>query len=130
MGPAPDERGFTHIDPEGQRIATALARGKIEVVPRPAGMPESLKGAGDFRTMWLYRPRAAARNVRVPTLIIDQEHEEYGGRESSGLAAKHAIPSGTEVAYHVFPGTHYDIYDKNYRASAQLARDWFLAHLH
>jgi dienelactone hydrolase len=129
MGQAPDAHGFTHMDPEGQRVATAMARGEIDVVPRPKGMPDSLKGAGDFRTMWLYAPRIAARNIRVPTLIIDQEHEEYGGRENSGLAAKNAIPAGSTVKYHVYPGTHYDIYDRNYRASAELARDWFVAHL-
>ncbi|MGE0623819.1 MAG: alpha/beta hydrolase [Pseudomonadales bacterium] len=129
MGPAPDAQGFAHMDAEGQQIATAMARGEIDVVPRPKGMPDSLKGAGDFRTMWRYLPRVAARNIRVPTLIIDQEDEEYGGRENSGLAAKHAIPASTTVAYHVFPGTHYDIYEKNYRESARLARDWFLEHL-
>jgi hypothetical protein len=65
----------------------------------------------------------------VPTLIIDQEDEEYGGRENSGLAAKNAIPNTTIVKYHVFPGTHYDIYEKNYRESGQMARDWFTEHL-
>jgi uncharacterized protein len=129
MGPVPDTHGFTHCDPEGQRIATAMARGEIDIVPRPAGMPDSLQGAGDLRTMWRYAPRLAAARIRVPTLIIDQEHEEYGGRENSGLAAQQAIPPGTRVVYHVFPGTHYDIYDKNYTASAQLARDWFVEHL-
>lgn len=79
--------------------------------------------------MWRYLPRAAAANIRVPTLIIDQEREEYGGRENSGLAAKNAIPDTTIVKYHVFPGTHYDIYEKNYRESAKMARDWFTQHL-
>ncbi len=129
MGQAPDADGFSHMDPEGQRIATAMARGELDVVPRPKGMPDSLKGAGDYRTMWLYLPRIAARNIRVPTLIIDQEEEEYGGRENSGLAARNEIPGSTKVAYHVFPGTHYDIYDRNYLESAQMARDWFLEHL-
>lgn len=67
--------------------------------------------------------------MRVPTLIIDQQDEEYGGRENSGLAAKNAIPSTTHVEYQVLPGTHYDIYDKNYKRSAQLARDWFVRYL-
>lgn len=129
MGQAADARGFTHIDPEGQRVASAMARGELDIVPRPAGMPDSLKGAGDSRTLWLYRPRTLAANVRVPTLIIDQEHEEYGGRENSGLAAKNAIPAGTHVEYHVLPGTHYDIYDKNYTQSARLARAWFEKYL-
>jgi hypothetical protein len=79
--------------------------------------------------MWLYRPRAAATHIRVPTLIIDQQEEEYGGRENSGLAAKAGIPGDTQLAYHVLPGTHYDVYDKNYLRSAELARDWFLEHL-
>ncbi len=129
MGPALEQNGFAAIPPEGQQIGSAMARGEVDVVPRPAGMPDSLKGAGDFRTMWRYLPRVAAGNIKVPTLIIDQEEEEYGGRENSGLAAKQAIPSSTKVAYHVFPGSHYDIYDKNYQESAKLARAWFREHL-
>jgi dienelactone hydrolase len=129
MGSAPDERGFTALPPEGQKIASAMARGEVHVVPRPEGMPDSLKGAADLRTMWQYLPRVAAANVKVPTLILDQEDEEYGGRENSGLAAKNALPSSTIVQYHVFPGTHYDIYSKNYEESARMARDWFIEHL-
>lgn len=129
MGSVPDERGFTAIVPEGQQIASAMSRGEVDVVPRPASMPDSLIGAGDFRTMWRYLPRVAAANIKVPTLIIDQEEEEYGGRENSGLAARNAIPESTIVKYHVFPGSHYDIYDKNYTESARMAREWFLEHL-
>lgn len=129
MGPQPDAQGFAAPAPQVQRIASAMARGEIDALPRPKEQPESLKGIGDFRTMWRYLPRAAAANIRVPTLIIDQEHEEYGGRENSGLAAKNAIPDTTIVKYHVFPGTHYDIYEKNYRESAKMARDWFTQHL-
>lgn len=129
MGPEPDADGFTHPSPEGQNIATAMSRGEVDVVPRPQGIPDSLKGAGDMRTMWRYAPRLAARNIRVPTLIIDQEEEEYGGRENSGLAAKSAIPDSTVVEYHVLPGTHYDIYDKNLEESARLACDWFTRYL-
>jgi dienelactone hydrolase len=57
MGQAPDTRGFTHMGPEGQRVGAAMARGEMTQVPRPAGMPDSLKGAGDARTLWLYQPR-------------------------------------------------------------------------
>ena len=129
MGPPVDDRGFAQIPSDAQGMASAMARGQVEVISRPEGQPASLKGAADVRTMWLYRPRAAAAHIRAPTLIIDQEEEEYGGRENSGLAAKNAIPAGTTVAYHVLPGTHYDVYDKNYLRSAELARDWFLEHL-
>ena len=79
MGPALEDDGFAAIPEEGQSIGTAMAKGEVDVVPRPAGMPESLKGAGDFRTMWRYLPRVAAGNITAPTLIIDQEEEEYGG---------------------------------------------------
>ncbi len=129
MGQAVDANGYPAVPDEARAVGNALARGDCEVVPRPADMPDSLRGVGDVRTLWRYLPRVAARNIRVPTLIIDQEIEEYGGRENSGLAAKAAIPSTTRVAYHVFPGTHYDVYSKNYEASATLARDWFLEHL-
>ena len=129
MGPAPDQNGFAAPAPQVQELASAMARGEIDSLPRPKEQPESLKGIGDFRTMWRYLPRVAAASIRVPTLIIDQEQEEYGGRENSGLAAKNAIPATTIVKYHVFPGTHYDIYEKNYRESGKLARDWFSEHL-
>ena len=129
MGPAPDQNGFAAPAPQVQKLASAMARGEIDALPRPKEQPESLKGIGDFRTMWRYLPRVAAAHIRVPTLIIDQEQEEYGGRENSGLAAKNAIPSTTIVKYHVFPGTHYDVYEKNYRESGKLARDWFIEHL-
>lgn len=129
MGQAVDADGYPVVPAEAQAVGNALARGEREFVPRPEGMPDSLRGVGDARTLWRYLPRVAARNIRVPTLIIDQEIEEYGGRENSGLAAKAAIPSTTRVEYHVFPGSHYDIYSKNYEASAKLARDWFLEHL-
>ncbi len=129
MGPAPDARGFTAMDADAQRIASRMARGEVPIVPRPSGVPEALKGSPDVRTMWQYLPRVAAANIKVPTLILDQAEEEYGGRENSGLAARNAMPTTTMVDYHVFPGTHYDIYDKNYRDSARMARDWFTAHL-
>lgn len=129
MGQAADEQGFTHVSPEGQQVASRMARGELETIPRSPDLPESLKGAGDPRTLWLYRPRTGAANIRVPTLIIDQEHEEYGGRENSGLAARDAIPPETPVEYHVLPGSHYDIYGKNFEHSAALARDWFIKHL-
>lgn len=129
MGPAPDHNGLIDPGEAVQQLGAAMTRGDFLQVPRPAEQPESLNGVGDFRTMWRYQPRVKARNVQAPTLIIDQEEEEYGGKENSGLAAKNAIPDTTEVAYHVLPGSHYDVYDKNYRESARLARDWFTRHL-
>ncbi len=129
MGSATDESGFAAVPREGQKLGSAMARGEVEVVPRPEAMPEALRGAGDVRTLWRYLPRIAAANVKAPTLILDQEEEEYGGRENSGLAAKNAIPQDTVVKYHAFPGTHYDVYDKNYKESARMARDWFVEHL-
>ena len=90
---------------------------------------ESLQGIGDFRTMRRYHPRTAAANIKVPILILDQEEEEYGGRENSGLAALNALAEKTVQKYHVFPGTHYDIYNKNYKESADMALAWFQEHL-
>ena len=114
---------------DGQALGAAMAKGELWSVPRSPEMPESLKGAGDSRTLWRYLPRVAARTISAPTLILDQEDEEYGGRENSGQAAHEALPPSTTSHYHVFPGGHYAIYDKNYRAAAAMARDWFLKHL-
>lgn len=129
MGRPLNADGFANIPEEGQVIAGKMARGEVDIVPRPAGMADSLKGAGDFRTMWQYLPRVAAANIKVPTLIMDQEEEEYGGRENSGLAAKNTIPASTTVKYHVFPGGHYDVYKKNQPESARMALEWFSGHL-
>lgn len=129
MGEAADSAGFVTPLAEVTQLGAAMTRGELHQVPRPPAQPASLMGVGDFRTMWRYRPRVAAASIRVPTLILDQEEEEYGGRESSGLAAKQAIPDSTTVEYHVFPGTHYDIYEKNYKESARMARDWLVKHL-
>ena len=124
-----DANGFTSLDEEGQRVASALARGEIDVIPRSPGTPESLKGVADIRTMWLYRTREAAKKVVAPILIIDQEVEEYGGRENAGFAAKNALPASTIAEYHVFPGTHYDIYGTNLARGIELALDWFKRYL-
>lgn len=125
MGPLATEE----LSPEVEARAAQMARGEIDMVPRPESQPDSLVGVGDFRTMRRHHPRQAAANIHVPILIIDQEEEEYGGRENSGLAALNALPEKTIRKYHVFPGTHYDIYDRNYKESADMARDWFLEHL-
>ncbi len=114
---------------EVEALAAAMARGEIDLIPKPEGQPENLSGVGDSRTMRRFHPRQAAANIHVPILILDQEEEEYGGREAAGLAALNALPEKTIRKYHVFPGTHYDIYDKNYKESADMARDWFLEHL-
>jgi dienelactone hydrolase len=129
MGPAPGPDGLLTPDIGVQKLAAAMTRGELAIVPRPPEQPESLNGVGDFRTMWRYQPRVKARNIRAPTLIIDQEDEEYGGRENSGLAARNAIPDSTDVSYQVLPGSHYDVYENNYQQSARLARDWFVRHL-
>ena len=129
MGQREDLAGADQLVAAAQAVATKMSRGQIETVPLPEGQPEALKGAGDYRSMIRYFPRAAAKNIRVPILIIDQEKEEYGGRENSGLAAYEAVKDNTICKYHVFPGTHYDIYEKNYRASGTMAREWFLEHL-
>lgn len=129
MGQREDLEGAEGILEAAQNLATNMSRGELHMIPRPETQPEALRGVGDYRTMVRYLPRAAAKNITVPILIIDQEEEEYGGRENSGLAAYEAVKDNTVCKYHYFPGTHYDIYDKNYKASADMARDWFLEHL-
>lgn len=129
MGQHQDLLGAEELYASVQDVATRMSRGELDTVPAPPDQPESLNGIGDFRTMVRYFPRAAAKNIRVPILILDQEEEEYGGRENSGLAAYELIKDNTVCKYHVFPGSHYDIYEKNYKASADMGRDWFVEHL-
>ena len=112
-----------------QRMADK-ARGAIDPpIPQGLDAPPGLKGTPDVARMLFNRPLDAAARIRVPTLFIDAENEEYGGPEIQGGAAFEIVRRNAVAERHTFPCTHYEVYDRFYDPALKLALDWFEKHL-
>ncbi|WP_428396099.1 alpha/beta hydrolase [Lichenicoccus sp.] len=112
-----------------QRMADK-ARGAIDPpIPQGLDAPPGLKGTPDVARMLFNRPLDAAARIRVPTLFIDAENEEYGSPDVQGKAAFEIVRRNAVAARHSFPCTHYEVYDRFYEPSLKLALDWFEKHL-
>lgn len=107
------------------------ARGLIDPVVPQDGLDASpgLKGTPDIARMVGHSPLEAARKVRVPVLVIDAEFEELVDRKEHGFAAHTIIKKNAPSEYHTFPGTHYEVYDRFYEPSVELALGWYEKHL-
>ena len=112
-----------------QRMADK-ARGAIDPpIPQGLDAPPGLKGTPDVARMLFNRPLDAAARIRVPTLFIDAENEEYGAPEIQGGAAFEIVRRNAVAERRSFPCTHYEVYDRFYDPSLKLALDWFEKHL-
>ena len=112
-----------------QRMADK-ARGAIDPpIPQGLDAPPGLKGTPDVARMLFNRPVDAAARIRVATLFIDAENEEYGAPEVQGGAAFEIVRRNAVAERHTFPCTHYEVYDRFYEPSLKLALDWFKKHL-
>ena len=112
-----------------QRMADK-ARGAIDPpIPQGLDAPPGLKGTPDVARMLFNRPLDAAARIRVATLFIDAENEEYGAPEIQGKAAFEIVRRNAVAERHSFPCTHYEVYDRFYEPSLKLALDWFEKHL-
>ena len=105
------------------------ARGKIDPIPQGIDGVPRLSGTPDLAKMVDYRPIDWASQIRVPTLIIDVEDEEFFDRRKNGRAAFELISKNTQANYKLFPGRHYDIYSRHPSAATALALEWFETHL-
>lgn len=127
--------GYGHPRSEGfrdfafQRMADK-ARGRIDP-PVPQGLDgaPSLRGTPDVARQWGHSPVAAAEAVRVPTLFIDAEFEEYNTPDLQGGAVYEIVRRNAVAERHTFPCTHYKVYDEYLQPARQLALDWFVRHL-
>lgn len=125
-GPPSDE-GFVAL--ARQRMADK-ARGRIDpALPQAIDQQPNLKGVPDVARMLFNRPLQAAARIRVPTLFIDAENEEYGEPDIQGGAAFDIVRQNAVAERHTFPCTHYEVYDRFYEPSLKLAVDWFAKHL-
>ncbi len=90
----------------------------------------ALKGYPDWIYLKGFNSFASAKNLNVPTLIIDAEDEELFAREINGKLLHRTIKDRVATKYVVYPGKHYDIYQgESYRAALRDAKDWFVKHL-
>ncbi len=111
--------------------ATEKALGLMDP-PVPQGgldAPPGLTGTPDVARMLLHAPLGAAKDVRVPCLIIDVEQEELVDRLEHGFAAYEIIRQNAPCEYRLLPGKHYDIYGSLAEQATGMALDWFRAHL-
>ena len=112
-----------------QRMADK-ARGAIDP-PVPQGIDQApgLAGTPDVARQLGHAPLEAAPQIRVPTLFIDAENEEYNEPALQGGAAFEIVRRSAIAERHTFPCTHYEVYDRFLEPSLKLAVDWFTTHL-
>ena len=114
-----------------RRRAADKAHGRINPPVPQGGLDASanLKGTPDVARMATHSPLAAAMLVRVPTLIIDAEHEELLNRMEHGFTAHMIIRQNAVSEYRTFPSQHYAVYDRHFDDSVAAAIDWYRRHL-
>ncbi|MDQ2857275.1 MAG: alpha/beta fold hydrolase [Candidatus Eremiobacteraeota bacterium] len=111
--------------------ATEKARGQIEPVVPQDGLDAAagLKGTPDIARMAVHSRLAAAAHVRVPTLIMDAEHEELVDRLEHGFAAYTIVRQHATSEYRTFPCDHYAVYNRFFDESVAAAIEWFHTYL-
>jgi dienelactone hydrolase len=119
--------------PERERFARQRAvdkaRGVIDPIPQGIDLVPNLHGTPDLAKMLGYRPIESAHQIRVPTLVIDMDAEELFSRMANGHAVYKIIKTEAVAEYKMYPGKHYDIYNRHYPAASDLALEWFKRHL-
>ena len=106
------------------------ARGRLDP-PIPQGVDQApgLRGTPDVARQFGYAPLQSAERIRVPTLFIDAENEEYNEPALQGGAAYEIVKRNAVAERHTFPCTHYEVYDRFHASSLKLALGWFTEHL-
>ncbi len=106
------------------------ARGLIDpAVPQGVDGSPGLRGTPDIARQWGFSPLSAAEAIRVPTLFIDAEFEEYNDTGQQGGAAYDIVRRNAIAERTTFPCTHYKLYDEHLIPARQLALDWFQKYL-
>ena len=123
----PREPWFAEL---ARRRMADKARGRLDVpIPQGIDQPPGLRGTPDVARQFGSSPLREAAQIRVPTLFIDAENEEYNEPALQGGAAFEIVRRNAVVERHTFPCTHYEVYDRFLEPSRQMALDWFKAHL-
>ena len=117
-------------------LMTRQSRGEAEPVPFKTGAPGGKMAAYAHMRYNIakdvaFNPLQAARDVKVPMLIIDAGREELMDiTQNGGRVAEILRGSGTPVKYHVFPDIgHYGVYADKLPDVLQMELNWFDEHL-
>ena len=87
-------------------LEAGVARGIIPAIPDASMKAEGLSGYPNYITMKRFEPFDYVNGIKVPTLIIDAEDEEFFDRMKNGKALHDAIKDRVETKYVVLPGKH------------------------
>ena len=112
------------------------ARGETEPIPYESGAPTGKMATYSHMRYNIakdvaYNVIAAAKDVKVPLLILDAGQEELMDiRENGGRVAEILKANGTPVKYYVFDDIgHYGVYSTRLAAAVEMELDWFGQHL-
>ncbi len=106
----------------------ALLAAREGLVPLFKDEIPKLKGHPNFPKMIQHDTVSVAHKIKIPTLLIDAEHEQIFNRHDAGERVFDIIRSkgSTPVRYEVIPGIkHWEIYSKGYQRATDLALEWF-----
>ena len=118
---------------EFRQMARGQAADKARGVLSPpipqdrGGAVTSLGGVPDLARQLTHSPLVLARGVRVPTLFIDAEFEEYNTEDPQlqGGGAFEVVRQNAVCERHTFPCSHYRVYDDYLEPARKLALGWF-----
>jgi dienelactone hydrolase len=111
------------------KLATQRARGEIDPVPQGVNKIGNLNGTPFLSRIAKYRPVESASQLKIPILIIVAEKEELMDNRDHGKKVYDIVKDNVPAKYEVFPGTHFEIYDKSRIESIGMAIEWFDKHL-
>ena len=113
--------------------AADKARGVLDPpIPQDrGGAVTTLGGVPDLARQLTHSPLELARGVRVPTLFIDAEFEEYNTSDPQlqGAGSYEVVRQNAVSERHTFPCTHYRVYCDYLEPARKLALDWFAKYL-
>jgi dipeptidyl aminopeptidase/acylaminoacyl peptidase len=117
-------------------LMTRQSRGETEPVPYESGAPGGKMASYShmrYNTAKdvAYNVIDAAKNVKVPMLIIDGGNEELMDiKENGGRVAEILKSNGTPVKYHVIEGmNHYGVYGDKFQTALDMELAWFNQYL-
>ncbi len=103
------------------------ARGLIDPAPQGVDVVPGLAGTPHQVQFIDFSPASHAHKIKVPTLIIDAEKEEYGRQ---GQLVYDKVKDRVPSEYHIFEGiTHYEIYEGARQKAVDMEIAWFNRHL-
>ncbi len=113
-------------------LMTRQARGETEPVPYKTGAPGGKMSSYSHMRYNIakdvaYNVIEAAKDVKVPMLIIDAGKEELMDiKENGGRVAEILKSNGTPVQYHVIEDIgHYGVYSDKLQAALDMELEWF-----